>query len=214
MILAPDRLAVFVGAALALLVVPGPAVLYVVTRSIHQGRRAGLVSVAGIHLGTLVHITAATAGLSALLASSATAFTVVKLAGAAYLVGVGVWTLFSRRPGTEVVLGRERGLRRVFAQGVVVNVLNPKTALFFLAFLPQFVDRSRGHATLQIAFLGVVFALLGMVTDSLWAVGAGSAGEVLRRSRHFARVQRYVSGTVFVGLGVLAAFAGSARAKT
>jgi threonine/homoserine/homoserine lactone efflux protein len=205
---------VFVGAALALLVVPGPAVLYVVTRSIHQGRRAGLVSVAGIHLGTLVHITAATAGLSALLVSSATAFTVVKLAGAAYLIVLGLWTLLARRPDTEIALGGERRLRRVFAQGVVVNVLNPKTALFFLAFLPQFVDRSRGHVTLQIALLGIVFAVLGMMTDSLWALGAGSAGDVLRRSRHFARVQRYVSGSVFVGLGVLAAFAGSGSEKT
>jgi threonine/homoserine/homoserine lactone efflux protein len=205
---------VFVGAALALLVVPGPAVLYVVTRSIHQGRRAGLVSVAGIHLGTLVHITAASAGLSALLVSSATAFTVVKLAGAAYLIVLGLWTLLARRPDTEIALGGERRLRRVFAQGVVVNVLNPKTALFFLAFLPQFVDRSRGHVTLQIALLGIVFAVLGMMTDSLWALGAGSAGDVLRRSRHFARVQRYVSGSVFVGLGVLAAFAGSGSEKT
>jgi threonine/homoserine/homoserine lactone efflux protein len=212
-IIAPDRLAVFAGAALALLVVPGPAVLYIVTRSIHQGRRAGLVSVAGIHLGTLVHITAATAGLSALLVSSATAFTVVKLAGAAYLIGLGLWTLIARRPDTEIVLGGARTLRRVFAQGAVVNVLNPKTALFFLAFLPQFVDRDRGHATLQIALLGLLFALLGMVTDSLWAVGAGSAGEVLRRSRRFAHVQRYVSGSVFVGLGVLAAFAGTGRER-
>jgi threonine/homoserine/homoserine lactone efflux protein len=211
---APDRLAVFVGAALALLVVPGPAVLYVVTRSIHQGRRAGLVSVAGIHLGTLVHITAATAGLSALLVSSATAFTVVKLAGAVYLIGLGLWTLLARRPDTEIALGGERTLRRVFAQGIVVNVLNPKTALFFLAFLPQFVDRERGHVTVQIALLGIIFAMLGMMTDSLWAVGAGSAGDVLRRSRRFTHVQRYVSGSVFVGLGVLAAFAGSGSEKT
>jgi threonine/homoserine/homoserine lactone efflux protein len=212
-IVAPDRLALFAAAALALLVVPGPAVIYIVTRSIHQGRRAGLVSVLGIHLGTLVHIAAATAGLSALLVSSSTAFTVVKLAGAAYLIGLGLWTLLSQRADSEIVLGGERRLRRVFAQGVVVNVLNPKTALFFLAFLPQFVDRDRGHATLQIALLGVTFGLLGMVTDSIWAVGAGTAGDVLRRSRHFARAQRYISGTVFVGLGVVAAFAGSGREK-
>jgi threonine/homoserine/homoserine lactone efflux protein len=207
-IVAPDRLAFFAVAALALLVVPGPAVLYVVTRSIHQGKCAGLVSVLGIHLGTLVHITAATAGLSALLVSSATAFTVVKLAGAAYLIALGVWTLLSRTAAADVVLGGERRLRRVLAQGVVVNVLNPKTALFFLAFLPQFVDPHRGHATLQIALLGTTFAVLGLVTDSVWAVGAGAAGDVLRRSRHFARVQRYVSGSVFVGLGVVAALAG------
>ncbi len=213
MIVAPDRLGLFAVAALALLVVPGPAVLYVVTRSVHQGRRAGLVSVLGIHLGTLVHIAAATAGLSALLVSSATAFTVVKLGGAAYLIALGLWTLLSRRSEAEIALGGERRLRRVLAQGVVVNVLNPKTALFFLAFLPQFVDRGRGHVTLQIAALGVTFALLGIVTDSTWAVGAGTAGELLRRSRHFARVQRYVSGSVFIGLGVVAAFAGSGRER-
>ena len=209
--IAPDRLALFAAAALALLLVPGPAVLYIVTRSVHQGRRAGLISVLGIHLGTLVHIAAATIGLSALLVSSATAFTAVKLAGAAYLIGLGLWTLLSRQAEAEVALGGERRLRRVFAQGIVVNVLNPKTALFFLAFLPQFVDPHRGHAAVQIALLGLTFAGLGLVTDSLWAIAAGTAGDVLRRSRRFVQVQRYVSGTVFVGLGVVTALAGSGR---
>jgi threonine/homoserine/homoserine lactone efflux protein len=207
----PDRLAVFVIAALALLVVPGPAVLYVVARSIHQGRRAGLASVLGIHVGTLVHIAAATVGLSALVVSSAVAFTAVKVAGAVYLVGLGLWTLFSRGSETEVALGGERNLRRAFAQGIVVNVLNPKTALFFLAFLPQFVDPNAAHPALQIAFLGLLFALLGLVTDSLWALVAGTAGGVLRRSRRYVRTQRYVTGTVYVGLGVATAFAGSAE---
>ena len=207
----PDaaNLAVFVVAALALLLVPGPAVLYVVARSIHQGRRAGLASVLGIHVGTLVHIAAATAGLSALLVSSSVAFTAVKMAGAVYLVGLGLWTLFSRRPEAEVALGGERNLRRAFAQGIVVNVLNPKTALFFLAFLPQFVDPDASHPAVQIAVLGLLFALLGLVTDSLWAIAAGTAGRVLRRSRRFLRTQRYVAGTVYVGLGVATAFAGT-----
>jgi threonine/homoserine/homoserine lactone efflux protein len=196
-------------AALALLVIPGPAVLYVVARSIHQGRRAGLASVVGIHVGTLVHIAAATAGLSALILSSAVAFTVVKVAGAVYLVGLGLWTLFSRSADTELALGGERNLRRAFAQGIVVNVLNPKTALFFLAFLPQFVDRNAAHPALQIAFLGLLFAALGLVTDSLWALAAGTAGGVLRRSRRFVRSQRYVTGSVYVGLGIATALAGS-----
>ena len=209
----PGRDALFVAATLALLVVPGPAVLYIVTRSIHQGRRAGLVSVLGIHVGTLVHVAAATAGLSALLVSSATAFSIVKYAGAAYLIVLGLITLLSRKGEAEIALGGERRLRRVFAQGIVVNVLNPKTALFFLAFLPQFVDPGHGHATLQIAVLGLTFVALGLITDSLWALAAGTAGDVLRRSRHFARVQRYVSGTVFVGLGVVAALAGSGRER-
>jgi threonine/homoserine/homoserine lactone efflux protein len=208
----PDTagLAVFVVAALALLLVPGPAVVYVVARSIHQGRRAGLASVLGIHVGTLVHIAAATLGLSALVVSSAVAFTAVKFAGAVYLVALGLWTLFARRAEPDVALGGERNLRRAFAQGIVVNVLNPKTALFFLAFLPQFVDADASHPAVQIALLGVLFALLGLVTDSLWALAAGTAGGLLRRSRRFVRTQRYVTGTVYVGLGVATAFTGSA----
>jgi threonine/homoserine/homoserine lactone efflux protein len=206
-----SSLAVFVVAALALLIVPGPAVVYIVARSIHQGRRAGLVSVLGIHVGTLVHIAAATVGLSALVVSSAVAFTAIKIAGAVYLVGLGLWTLFARRAEQEVALGGERNLRRAFAQGIVVNVLNPKTALFFLAFLPQFVDPDASHPAVQIAFLGVLFAFLGLLTDSLWALAAGTAGGVLRRSRRFARGQRYVTGTVYVGLGVATAFGGGSE---
>ena len=209
MIADPGRLVVFVLAALALLIVPGPAVLYVVTRSIHQGRRAGITSVLGIHVGTLVHIAAATAGLSALVLSSAVAFTAVKAAGAVYLVGLGLWTIFARRAEPDVALGGERALKRVFAQGIVVNVLNPKTALFFLAFLPQFVDPNAPHPALQVAFLGVLFAALGLVTDSIWALGAGTAGGVLRRSTRFVKVQRYVTGSVYIGLGVATALVGS-----
>ena len=208
MIADPSRIAVFVLAALALLVVPGPAVLYVVTRSIQQGRRAGITSVLGIHVGTLVHIAAATAGLSALILSSAVAFTAVKVAGAVYLVGLGLGTIFARRAEPDVALGGEQALRRVFAQGIVVNVLNPKTALFFLAFLPQFVDPNASHPALQVALLGLVFALLGLVTDSIWALVAGSAGGVLRRSTRYVKVQRYVTGSVYVGLGVATALVG------
>ena len=209
----PPAVGLFVVAALALLLVPGPAVLYVVARSIHQGRRAGLASVVGIHVGTLVHIAAATLGLSALIVSSAVAFTAVKIAGAVYLVGLGLWTLFSRSAETEVALGGERSLRRAFAQGVVVNVLNPKTAIFFLAFLPQFVDADAAHPAVQIAFLGVLFALLGLVTDSLWALAAGTAGGVLRRSRRFVRTQRYVTGSVYIGLGAATALSGGSGSK-
>jgi threonine/homoserine/homoserine lactone efflux protein len=214
-IVEPGTLAVFAVAALALLVVPGPAVLYIVARSVHQGRRAGLASVLGIHVGTLVHVLAATIGLSALLVSSATAFTVVKLLGAAYLVLLGIRTLLGRDGAVEEApSGPTRGRRRDFAEGIVVNVLNPKTALFFLAFLPQFVDPDHGHASLQILVLGLTFMALGFVTDSLWALAAGTAGGVLRGSRRFVRAQRYVSGTVYLGLGVLTALAGPHRSSS
>jgi threonine/homoserine/homoserine lactone efflux protein len=202
----PGRLALFVGAALALLVVPGPAVLYVVTQSIGQGRRAGIACTLGIHTGTLVHVAAATIGLSALLASSALAFDVVKYLGAAYLIVVGIRRLagLDRSDATEAV--PERSGRHLYRQGIVVNVLNPKTALFFLAFLPQFVDPSRGTAWVQILLLGLLFSVLGFCSDSTWALVAGTLGERLRRSTRFPRIQRYVSGTVFVGLGAVAAF--------
>jgi threonine/homoserine/homoserine lactone efflux protein len=201
----PSRLALFVGAALLLLVVPGPSVLYIVTQSVSHGRRAGIVSVAGITTGTLVHIAAATIGLSALLASSALAFDVVKYLGAAYLIAVGVRRLAGWERGTGQRAGDTRDLGRLYRQGIVVNTLNPKTALFFLAFLPQFVDPGRGTPWLQILALGLLFAVLGFFSDGVWALVAGTLGERLRRSRRFPAVQRYVSGSVFVGLGAVAA---------
>jgi threonine/homoserine/homoserine lactone efflux protein len=202
----PSRLAFFVAAALALLLVPGPAVLYVVTQSIDQGRRAGLASVGGIFSGTLVHIAAATVGLSALLASSAVAFDVVKYAGAAYLIVVGVRRLLGYDGSSDPVQATPpRSLGRLYRQGIVVNVLNPKTALFFLAFLPQFVDPARGAAWEQILLLGLLFACLGALTDGTWALVAGTFGQWLRGSRRYLRVQRYVSGSVFVLLGAVAA---------
>lgn len=201
----PSRLALFVGAAIVLLVVPGPAVLYVVTQSVSHGRRAGIASVAGITTGTLVHIAAATVGLSALLASSALAFDVVKYLGAAYLVVVGLRRLAGLEREQELHTRSTRDLGRLYRQGIVVNTLNPKTALFFLAFLPQFVEPDRGTAWLQILTLGLLFAALGFCSDGVWALVAGTLGDRLRRSRRFPAVQRYVSGSVFVGLGAVAA---------
>lgn len=207
MIVAPDTLLVFAIASAALIAVPGPAVIYIVTRSVNQGRRAGVAGALGIEVGALVHVAFAAIGLSAVIASSALAFAVIKYVGAAYLIGVGLWTLVSRSGEADVRLGRDRRLRRIFAQGVVVNVFNPKVALFFLAFLPQFVDPNGVHPALQIMLLGFVFVLIALVLDVSWALAAGTAGGLLRRSRVFARVQRYVSGTVFVGLGLATLFA-------
>jgi len=201
----PSRLALFVGAALLLLVVPGPSVFYIVTQSVSHGRRAGIASVAGITTGTLVHIAAATVGLSALLASSAVAFDVVKYLGAAYLIVIGVRRLAGLERAQEERARGTRDLGRLYRQGIVVNTLNPKTALFFLAFLPQFVDPSRGVAWVQVLLLGLLFATLGCMSDGIWALVAGTLGDRLRRSRRFPAVQRYVSGSVFVGLGAVAA---------
>jgi threonine/homoserine/homoserine lactone efflux protein len=204
-------LGLFVVAALVLLLTPGPAVLYIVARSVEQGRLAGLVSALGVHVGTLVHVAAAALGLSALLVSSALAFNVVKYLGALYLIYIGVRKLMGWDQALERRALARPSLRRLFAQGVVVNVLNPKTALFFLAFLPQFVDVSRGAVGLQILTLGLIFVSLGVVSDGLYAVAAGTAGEWIRRDGRVLRAERYVSGGVFVGLGVTAALAGDGR---
>jgi threonine/homoserine/homoserine lactone efflux protein len=200
-------LVVFAGASVALLLVPGPAVLYVITRSVHQGRTSGLASAAGLGIGTFVHVLAAAAGLSVVLARSATAFNVVKVAGAVYLVGIGVARLLSRVEDEAELDIRAVPLRRAFGQGVVVNVLNPKIALFFLAFLPQFIDPDRGRTALQTVVLGATFVLLGLCTDGLYALTASALGARLRRSRRFRFGLERGSGVVFIGLGIYSALA-------
>ena len=203
--------ALFVAAALALLLVPGPAVVYVVARSVSGGRLTGLVSVLGIELGTLTHVLFAAAGLSAIVASSVVAFSVVKWLGAAYLIWIGLKQIFGRGDGegeTELSGGGESRLR-VFYQSVLVQVLNPKVALFFLAFLPQFVDPSRGAAWTQIVVLGATLAFLGLFTDGLYVLLGGTAGGWIRkRGGGLQRAGRYVTGGIYVALGAVAAISG------
>ena len=190
------------------MVVPGPNLIYIVTRGASQGRRAGLASALGVETGTLIHIAAAALGLSALLASSATAFEFVRYAGAAYLLYLGVRTLRSRNGSRPEVGGApEPALGRAYAEGVLVNVLNPKVALFFLAFLPQFVDPGRGATTVQVLVLGAVFFAIALTLDLLYVLAAsllgarlGSRPDLLRR----------VSGGVYIALAA-AAVAGGRR---
>jgi threonine/homoserine/homoserine lactone efflux protein len=207
----PGALAVFALAALVLLVIPGPAVVYIVAQSVSRGRLAGIVSMLGIQVGGLVHVAAAAAGLSALLVRSAAAFDAVKYAGAAYLVYLGARRLVGKDGGEEGGVRPERSLRRLFGQGIVVNVLNPKTALFFFAFLPQFVDVERGSVALQIATLGLLFVALATLSDGLYALAAGSAASWLRGRPGFLRGERFATGGVLVGLGLLTAFSGANR---
>jgi threonine/homoserine/homoserine lactone efflux protein len=203
-----SSLLLFVSAALLLLVIPGPAVFYIVGRSIGHGRGAGLVSALGISVGTLVHTAAAAVGLSALLMSSAMAFSAVKYLGAAYLIYLGVQKI--RRDESFVVEGDAPRVKlsRIFAQGIVVNILNPKSALFFFAFLPQFVDPARGPVVPQILFLGTLFAVMGLTGDSIWALTSGTVAGLFRRNPRAMRTQRYVSGGILISLGVATAFAG------
>jgi threonine/homoserine/homoserine lactone efflux protein len=209
MLISHSSLLLFAAGAGLLLVIPGPAVTYVVSRSVTHGRAAGLISVLGIVAGTLCHVLGATLGLSALLLSSAHAFQFVKYAGAAYLVYLGIRTL--RQQDGEWIErdANETGLMRIFGEGVLVNVLNPKTALFFLAFLPQFVDPKRGHATLQILELGILFVIMGWFSDSVYALIAGTLAEYLRKNRRVRRVQRGVSGGTLIALGLSCAFSGA-----
>ena len=202
----------FLIAALALAITPGPAVLYVVARSIDQGRAAGFMSALGVFVGTLVHVVAAALGLSALLMSSAVAFQSVKYLGAAYLIYLGVRKFMGRRDSranSEVPVRQKPSA--IFRQGVIVNVFNPKTALFFLAFLPQFVDVHKGHVGVQVLVLGTIFACVGFVTDNSWSLLAGTIANRVKRSVRFVRIQEYFSGTVYISLGLATAFSGSHR---
>jgi threonine/homoserine/homoserine lactone efflux protein len=198
----PSRLALFVGAALLLLVVPGPSVLYIVTQSVSHGRRAGIASVAGITTGTLVHIAAATVGLSALLASSAVAFDVVKYLGAAYLIVVGIRRLAGWEREQEPWAGEPRDLGRLYRQGIVVNTLNPKTALFFLAFLPQFTKPENGSLPLQLVALGGIFILSTLLVFGAISLLAGVMGQWLRRSERAQKILNKTAGAIFAGLAL------------
>jgi threonine/homoserine/homoserine lactone efflux protein len=205
--------AVFLATAIVLLLIPGPAVLYVVTRSIEMGRSGGLASVAGITTGTIAYVLLATAGLSSLVLASTAAFDVVKYVGAAYLFLLGVRRLLGRGlddPGEDPV---PRTRRRAYAQGIVVNLTNPKTIVFIFAFLPQFVDPNAAHAGVQVLALGLSFALLGFLSDSMWALAAGTVADRLRGSAGIAWVQRWIGGGVLVGLGILAAVWAPSRAR-
>ncbi|GAB4433601.1 MAG: LysE family translocator [Anaerolineae bacterium] len=206
-----STLTLFILAALALLITPGPAVLYVVARSIDQGRLAGVVSMLGIHVGTLFHVAAAALGLSALLMSSALAFGVVKYLGAAYLIYLGVRKLLAREETSQPEVVERRKLAHVFYQGVVVNLLNPKTALFFFAFLPQFVEPAKGAVAGQILLLGFIFVVLGICSDGLYALLAGTIGRWFKGNMRFLRAERYFAGSVYIGLGVATALSGSEK---
>ena len=205
--------AVFLATALALLAIPGPAVLYVVTRSIEMGRRGGIASVAGITTGTVVHVTLAAAGVSSLILASRVAFDGVKYVGAAYLVFLGVRRLLTKTEEHEAEAPVPRTRRRAYTQGVVVNLTNPKTIVFIFAFIPQFVDPNARHVWLQVLVLGLSFAALGFLSDSAYALAAGTIADRLRGARGVARFQRWFGGSILVALGVVAAVWTPARSR-
>lgn len=206
-----SKLPLFLLSSLVLLLTPGPAVLYIVARSLDQGRLAGLVSVLSIEIGNSFHVIAATLGVSALLFSSALAFAVVKYLGAIYLIYLGLRKLFTRKELQQTASVKHQSLRRIFSQGVLVAAFNPKTALFFLAFLPQFVDRSSGSVVVQMLVLGCIFITMAIISDGLYALLAGTVGQWLKGTRYFLHAERYFAGSVYIGLGVTAAFSDTSK---
>jgi threonine/homoserine/homoserine lactone efflux protein len=201
----------FLLTALGLLFIPGPAVLFIMTRSMDGGRRVGVISALGIGTADLIHTTAAAFGLSALLMTSALAFSVMKYLGAAYLIYLGIRTLLRRDEPHHMERAEPKTLPRMFFQGMAVELLNPKTALFFLAFLPQFVDATRGTVTLQFLLFGSVFAVLGLCSLTFYGLLAGTIATLLKRNTRLQRTQRYVTGSIYIALGLTAAFVGSEK---
>ena len=206
-----STLSLFITAALILVFTPGPNTLYIIARSVQQGRMAGIVSSLGVQVGGLFHTAAAALGVSALLLSSAMAFSVVKYVGAAYLIYLGFKTLLTRENVAETETVEGKSLSRSFYQGVLVCLFNPKAALFFFAFLPQFVDAKRGSAATQIMFLGAIVVVLGALSDSIYALLSGSVGNLLRGNLRLLRSQRYFAGSVYIGLGAMTALTGSIK---
>jgi len=198
-----ESLLAFGIASLALLVIPGPAVLYIINRSVADGRNVALAAVAGLEIGNFMHVIAATVGLSAVIATSAAAFSAVKWIGAGYLIYIGIRTLATKAQAVNQ-LNDPMNRRRAFTQGIVVNTFNPKVALFFLSFLPQFIDADRGSAALQSLVLGSTFVVLGCISDSLFAILASALRGTLLRGKSLPFVQRYVAGSVFIALGAIA----------
>jgi threonine/homoserine/homoserine lactone efflux protein len=210
----PDfqTLVLFLVSTLVLLITPGPAVLFILTTTLQHGRTAGFASILGLCCGGLVHVIAAVFGLSAILSTSAVAFHVVKLLGAAYLIFLGVKALTTRQdPSQTGPADGSKSLRRLFVDGLVVNIFNPKAAIFFLAFLPQFVNPGSESVQAQLAFLGLLFISFALITDSAYALLASSLHKWLARSKYALRFQRYFTATVYLGLGITAAMAGGGK---
>jgi threonine/homoserine/homoserine lactone efflux protein len=203
------HLLLFLGAATLLAIAPGPGMLYVLARTLAGGRREGILSSLGTFLGGMVHVVAAATGLSLVLATSATAFAVVKYAGAAYLIYLGFRMILNARRDEDVSLPAVRARKSPFWQGIATEVLNPKTALFFLAFIPQFVSRGHGGMIWQFLILGSMSVTLNTTCDVVVTLLAAPIGARLRTSAVLRRRQRTATGLTLIGLGAYVAFADS-----
>jgi len=195
-------LSIFITAAIIMLITPGPAVLYIVARSIEQGKLAGLISTLGVALGGLCHVLFAAFGLSIILVQSAIAFSIVKYIGAAYLIYLGIMKLTKKNKALTNPKLEKKRLLKIFTQGFVVNLLNPKTALFFMAFLPQFVNPVAGSVSLQIIYLGLIFISLAVISDGIYALLAGSAGQLFTNNKAINSINKYIPASIYLILGI------------
>ena len=198
----PAKFILFVGVAWALILAPGPDMLYVITRGVTQGRRAGMLSAVGVICGILVHTTAAAFGLTLILQTSALAFLIVKTLGGIYLIYLGVKAWRDKSTFSIQTSASRLSLQRVFWQGGLSNVLNPKIAIFFLAFLPQFVDRGSGNVPLQMIFLGLTFACFGLCFLLVIGYSSGKIGSLLTRRPHYGQFLQRLAGGILIGLGI------------
>ena len=202
---------IFLGAGFIMLVVPGPAVLYITAQSIDQGTKAGIISTLGIAVGSLVHIVFAALGISTILVTSAAAFNIVKYIGAAYLIYLGVKKFLEKETVEEFQKVIEVKYSEIFYKGVLVNLFNPKTALFFFAFLPQFIDITKSSPTFQMIFLGVILTILGIISDGAYALLAGKVSGFLKKNTGVLKAQKYVTGSIYILLGAVTAVSGNSK---
>jgi threonine/homoserine/homoserine lactone efflux protein len=203
----------FTVARLTLLLIPGPAVMYITALGLREGRRTATAAAVGLGVGNFAHVVAATLGLSALLVSSALAFSMVKYVGAAYLIYLGIQTLRRRADLQASVTVARTNARREFRRGIIVNVFNPKVAIFFLAFVPQFIEPERGAVAGQVLLLGAWFVVLGIITDALYGATAGELGDWLRNRPGVQVAIQRASGCIYIILGVVAALASTDRSE-
>ena len=201
----------FALASILLAITPGPDMIYIITRSISQGRNAGVVSTLGVNTGILLHTFAAALGLSALIAASAVAFSIVKYAGAAYLIYLGVQTFLSKAEKFQVESIANAELSQVFRQGLLVNLFNPKIILFFLSFLPQFVDPSQGNVSLQLFLLGILFMVCTLPISLGIGLAGGQLGIWLKTRQKIQQVTKWVTGSIYIALGITTAMTGTRK---
>lgn len=199
----PENILLFITAATILIIVPGPAVLYIMMKSMEQGYKAGIASVFGVGVGAMVHVVAAAVGVSALLVASATTFSILKYAGAVYLIYLGIRKIIDKAPQVEEHKVDKKSLFNIFYEGVIVNILSPKSAIFFFAFLPQFINPERGGTTSQILFLGLLFFIIALVSDMCYVLLSGKLVKQFKTSAVYPKIQKYASGSIHIALGLL-----------